>query len=90
MANALLLHGRTYHIRKNAIAYTLKPKCGIILSQYWRFLDDTWKGNSDFGRGYDGSIYSKTPFKDLAPINGVKKVLIHIRFNNVYHYQEYA
>ena len=33
---------------------------------------------------YDGIISSKTPFKGLAPINKVKEVLIHIRFNIVH------
>ena len=38
----------------------------------------------------DFIICSKTPFKGLATINEVKEVLIHIRFDIVNHYQEYA
>ena len=43
-----------------------------------RIQDVVWK-RSQFGRViYDGIIFSKTPFKGLAPINEVKEVLIHI------------
>ena len=39
---------------------------------------------------YDCIICSNTPLKDLAPIDEVKEVLIHIRFNIVHRYQECA
>ena len=39
---------------------------------------------------YDGFICSKTPLRGLAPINEVKEVLIHIRFNIANRYLESA
>ena len=37
----VIIQGRRYmyHIRKNAFAYTFEPKFGIILSEFWRFVD---------------------------------------------------
>ena len=39
---------------------------------------------------YEGVIFSKTPFRGLAPIYYVKWVLIHIRLNIVHRYQDCA
>ena len=38
----------------------------------------------------DGILCSKAQFKGLEPINEVKKVLIHVIFNIVHHYQLFA
>ena len=66
---------------KNAFGYTFDQKYGIILFQFWRFLDDThtkrlWKSN----KKHDDIICSKIHFKGLAPFKEAKEVLIHIRF----------
>ena len=87
---------RSYHIGKNAIAYTFEPKT-------WDYSIPVRKGFwNAFGNAilmylililvggiYDGIIYSMT-FKGLAPINEVKEALINIRFSIAHRCQKYA
>ena len=87
---------RSYHIGKNAIAYTFEPKTWDysipVLKGFWNAF-----GNAILmylililvGGIYDGIIYSMT-FKGLAPINEVKEVLINIIFSIAHRCQKYA
>ena len=48
---------------------------------------------SNFGTNiiiYDGIFCFKTPFKGFAPINKVKELLFHIRYNIAHRYEECA
>ena len=84
---------------KTHLRILLNQKYGIVLSQFWRFLnDDTHRksnsnvSNSNFGRGYIILALSalRPPLRVLASINEVKEVLIHIRFTIGHRYQECA
>ena len=85
--------------QKTYLRTHLKRKYGILLSQFWRILDGTptfFYGKTiiicliqiSVGVINDGIICSKTPVEDLAPINEMKEVLIHIRYNIAYNNQE--
>ena len=93
------IHGRSTIYAKTHLRTQLNRKYGIILSQFWQFLDDTHTkfvlksnsnvSNSNFGRGYIlymmASSALRSPLRILAPIN-----LIHIWFSIVHRYQKYA
>ena len=69
---------------KTHLRIHLNPKYGIFLSKFRRFLDNTHTKGARKSNSYvSGIICSSTLFNGLPPINEVKDVLIHIRFNIV-------